>query len=212
MMLPDDTRIAGQKTAADWRALKGRLEGCNGSAIWEQAFKDFFKERLDSRYFEPIRALEGMGKDTGEGFAIVTLHCSLIEFLASTLEGKTYRCRRNGDPPLGEFEYSNSREMFVQFLRSRHPFGKMFAENGAAEDFYASVRCGLLHEARTKGGWRIRVCASVCQAIDADTKVVYRDKMQAAFDQFVNRYEKQLSTDAELQRAFIRKFDSLCNE
>lgn len=212
MKLPDDTWIADKKTVADWRAMKGRLQDFAGPEIWREAFAGFFKARLDSRYFEPINAIEKMGQDVGEGFAIVTLHCSLIEFLASTLEGKTYRYSRDGNPPLGEFEYSNSRDMFVQFLRKRTPFDGMFLLDGPAEDFYASVRCGLLHEARTKGPWRIQVSESAALAIDTSVRIVYRNKMQAAFEQFVNWYEQALPTDAELQKAFIRKIDSLCEE
>ena len=70
----------------------------------------------------------------------------------------------------------------------------------------------LLHEARTKGNWKIRVCKSATQAIDVDAKIVYRDKMQSAFDQFVIWYGRKLPTEAKLQQAFIRKFDSLCDE
>lgn len=212
MTLPDKTCIAGEMTVADWTAMKRCLNGCNGTADWPEAFADFFKGRITSRYFEPIRAIEKMGQDVGEGFAIVTLHCSLIEFLASTLEGKSYRYSRNGNPPRSKFEYSNSRNMFVGFLKRCPPFNKMFSDGGTAEDFYASVRCGLLHEARTKGTWKIRVVASATQAIDAKAKVVYRNKMQSAFDQFVTWYGGQLPKDCGLQKAFIRKFDSLCEE
>lgn len=108
--------------------------------------------------------------------------------------------------------YSNSRDMFVSFLEKNEPFKGMFSKTGAAGDFYASVRCGLLHEARTKGRWKIRVCQSAILAIDTDAKVVYRDKMQSAFDQFVKWYGVQLPTDRGLQEAFLRKFDSLCEE
>jgi hypothetical protein len=87
----------------------------------------------------------------------------------------------------------------------------MFPDNGTAGDFYVSVRCGLLHEARTKGTWKIRVCESAVLAIDAKAKVVYRNKMQAAFDEFVNWYEQQLCEETDVQQAFIRKFDSLCD-
>jgi len=170
------------------------------------------KDHLDSRYFDPIKAFEEVARYEGEGFAIVTLHCSLIEFMEATVEGKTYRLPKRGDPPIDEqFEYSKSGDMIVEFLKNRPPFDKMFASAGTAQDFYASVRCGLVHEARTKGTWKIRVCDSAIQAIDANAKVVYRNKMQGAFDQFVDWYGKQLSQDAELQQAFIRKFDSLCN-
>lgn len=211
MMLPDDTRIAGTKTVADWKAIKHRLEGCGDQSIWKEAFRDFFKARLDSRYFKPIEVLGGMEQYDGEGFAIVALHCTLIEFLASTLEGKTYKYR-NGQSPLGQFEYSNSRDMFITFLENHEPFKAMFSTQGKARDFYASVRCGLLHEARTKGGWKIRVCKADGPAIDVHEKIVYRNKMQAAFDQFVTWYRGKLLSDVEFQKAFIRKFDSLCKE
>ena len=212
MTLPDNTRNAGTKTVKDWTAIKVRPERCNNDpSIWNEAFRNFFKARLDSRYFKPVHAIERMGQNVGEGFAIVTLHCSLIEFLSSTLEGKTYRYRKKGDPALGCDEYTDSRDMFTRFLRTRVPFCSMFSNDVEADDFYKSVRCGHVHEARTKGLWKIKVCRSAAAlAIDANAKVVYRNKMQAAFEQFVNWYEQTLPTDAELQQAFIRKFDSLC--
>lgn len=213
MILPNDTRIAGYKTVADWTAIRGKLD--NGDAdtdTWNTAFREFFKERLETRYFQAIRKLQDIKKDKGEGFAIVALHCSLIEFLASTAEGKTYKYQRNGRPSLGQFEYSNSGDIFITFLENHEPFKAMFSNQGTARDFYTSVRCGLLHEARTKNGWRIKVKQSATQAIDTDAKIVYRNKMQDAFDQFVAWYEKALSSDGTLQKAFIRKFDSLCEE
>lgn len=210
MKLPADTRIAGKKTAADWTAMRDRLSDSPDTAIWTEAFKDFFRTRLESRYFEPIRAIAATGQDAGEGFAIVALHCSLIEFLAATLVGKSYKHRRHGPP--GQFEYSDSGDIFVKFLQNNEPFKSVFAKEGAAWDFYDSVRCGLLHEARTKGRWRIRVCESATYAIDVDGMVVYRNKMQAAFDHFVDWYGQQLPTNVELQQAFIRKFESLCYE
>ena len=214
MKLPNDTRIAGAKTVAHWTEMRGRLTGGSDPAAWADAFDHFFKGRLESRYFEPIRAIDNLRQDSGEGFAIVVLHCSLIEFLAATLEGKIYRLPpKKGEPLLDcRTEYSSSRKMFVRFLENYEPFKNMVSKQGTAEDFYGSVRCGLLHEARTKGRWKIRVCESATQAIDADGKVVYRNKMQAAFDQFVDWYGQQLPMDAQLQQAFIRKFDSLCDE
>jgi hypothetical protein len=211
--LADDTRIAGEKTVADWTAMRGRLNGDSDRSAWTDAFTDFFETRLMSRYFEPIKAIAALEKDAGEGFAIIALHCSLIEFLAATLKGVTYRYQQKGDSPLDkETEYSNSGDIFVEFLESNEPFKGMFSRKGTAKEFYSSVRNGLLHDARTKGRWRIRVCESANQAIDVNDKVVYRNKMQAAFDQFVDWYRQRLRTDAKLQQAFIRKFDSLCDE
>lgn len=212
MKLPDDTRIAGRKTVADWTSIKGRLTGSRNPSAWTEVFNDFFNARLYTRYFQPINALEGLGQNEGEGFAIVVLQCSLIEFLASTLEGSSYKYQRNGQPPLGPFDYANSSDMFVRFLENNEPFKSMFSKAGTARDFYSSVRCGLLHEARTKDHWRIVVDRSASQAIDARAKVIYRNLMQKAFDQFVGWYGGQLPMDRSLQEAFIRKFDNLCQE
>lgn len=212
MKLRDDTRIAGDATVAHWTAMNGQLAKTPDPKTWQKAFNKFFKARLETRYFHPIRVLEKLKQNKGEGFAIVVLHCSLVEFLASTLIGKSYKYQRNGQPPLGQFEYSNSSDMFIEFLEKHDPFKTMFSKQGTAKDFYAGVRCGLLHEARTKNGWQIKVDQSAKQAIDTSARIVYRNKMQAAFEQFVNWYEQALPKDAELQKAFIRKIDSLCEE
>lgn len=207
-----DTRIAGRKTVRDWEIAKLKLKGSTGSEIWQEIFQNFLQTRLEKRYFAPIRALEQMKQHDGEGFAIVALHCTLIEFLGSIICGKTYKYQRRGDPPLNKNEYSDSGDMFIFFLENYEPFKTMFSNRGSAKDFYTSVRCGLLHEARTKNNWKIRVRQSAPTPINTDTKVVYRNKMQNAFDQFMNWYEESLTKDIELQKAFIRKFDSLCSE
>lgn len=208
----DDLRIAGRRTVADWKKLRARLESNNGREVWTEAFEDFFKARLESRYFKPIRTLEAMRAYDGEGFAIVALQCSLIEFLGSTLAGTSYRYWRRSDPPLAAFEYSNSGEVFIDFLTKQKPFAGFFRDNAEARDFYESVRCGLLHEARTKNGWRIRWEGEATVAIDAGGRIVNRHKMGAAFDTFTGWYGEQLRTEHELQAAFLRKFDSLCAE
>lgn len=200
--------IAGSLTAYDWKAFKKTLTPGN-QVQWQKAFDNYFHQRLSLRYLEPIKALQENGTYQGEGFSIVAIQCTLIEFLASTIEGKNYRFRRPKDPPLGKFEYSKSSELFVNFLTSNTPFKEDFNAK-IAQDFYASVRCGLLHEARTKNGWSIWAKATGNVAIDASRKIVFRDNLQNMLLQFVNNYGRQLLANVPLQTAFIRKFDSLC--
>ena len=211
-MMNPTTKIAGKKTVADWQQLKSKLLVEGEAEPWKEAFEDFFHERLKTRYFVPLQVLENMPDKNGEGFSIVAIQCSLIEFLASTVEGKSYRYWRKGDPPLGKFEYANSGDMFRALLTNHVPFKEMFADQAAANDFYSNVRCGLLHEARTKGTWRITVSKSAPKAIDTHSKIVYRNMMQDAFCQFTQWYRDQIHHRVELQQAFIRKFDSLCED
>ena len=145
----------------------------------------------------------------GEGFSIAAVQCSLIEYLESTIQGKSYRYRRDGDPPLGQYEYSNSGSIFESFLMNRPPFDGEFPQQ-LARDFYVSVRCGVLHEARTKNGWTILAKSKTGQIIDATLKIVYRDNFQSGLLRFVKWYKGELPSRRDLQEAFLRKFDSLC--
>jgi hypothetical protein len=56
--------------------------------FWETAFQDYFLDRIQLRYLAPIELLQQLDAKQGEGFAIVSIHCSLIEFLESTFKAR----------------------------------------------------------------------------------------------------------------------------
>lgn len=203
---PGALKIAGQLTAADWQRRKVGLVPGRTPEAWRAAFEDFFVARLQTRYLEPIRRIEAMCTNDGEGFAIVTLQCALIEFLEATRKGTKY-VRGKADP--AAHEYSQSSKVFVDFLTSAPPFNDLF-NKALAEDFYVGVRCGLLHEARTKKGWTIHVWGDNGPFLDPGKKIIYRDRLQVALDAYVDGYGNSLVADQDLQAAFVRKFDHLC--
>jgi hypothetical protein len=166
-------------------------------------------QRLNLRYFNPIKILQDNGTFEGEGFSIMAILCTLVEFLESTFRGLKYRFARNRD--LQPFEYNASREVFVDFLSTRVPFCDHF-DTDLAMEFYTNVRCGLLHEAHTKGGWTIWAKSDVGAIVANDRKTVYRDNFRDAFDICIEEYGKRLLVERELQEAFIRKFDFICEE
>ncbi len=213
---PDDMKIAGNFTVADWNAMKAVLKSDQSSAeIWKLTFETFFRTRIETRYFVPIRLLQKHGENEGEGFSIVALQCSLIEFLASTREGKEYKhCSRG--VKCEENEYCGSGSMFSNFLRDNQPFNDHFSD--LAGCFYTHVRCKLFHEARTKGNWIIRADSpkNINEIVDFVSKpgktILYRNSLQEAFKTYINGYGEELTKCKKLQEAFIRKFDSLCEE
>lgn len=174
------------------------------------AFTEYFQGRLSARYLDPIKVLQDNGTFQGEGFSIAAIQCSLIEFLESAVQGKSYRLLVKGAPPLGPFEYNRSGDMFESFLVKRAPFSAEF-NAATAHDFYEGVRCGLLHEARTKNAWVIwaKHGSRIIDACGAQ-KILYRDDFQKALLDFIAGCRTSLTTDPVIQAAFIRKFDSLC--
>lgn len=202
-------KIAGCLTDKDWKERKPGLVVGGDEKPWKRIFDDFFLERLKTRYLGPVEAIQSLGKNTGEGFSIVAIHCSLIEFLGATLEGKSYRYNPGKKLKLGEFEYDGSKVMFISFLITAPPFKAVFDE-ALAKDFYEGVRNGLLHEARTKNGWKIRTRRTPGPFIEKDTKIVWRDDLQRAFGEFIKWYRAELPKNKSYQEAFIRKFDALC--
>lgn len=203
----DSTKLSSKKTIGDWKAIRNTLAGAK-SEVWEGVLTDFYFDRLKTRYLDPIEAIRknpSISKQQGEGFAIVAIQCSLIEFLESCLQGANYKF----DNPAPPHEYKDSAQMFVSFLTNRQPFAKYFDKH-LAKDFYKSVRCGMLHEARTKGTWLIKEKSKASVIVDPNGPIMFRDNFQEALAQFIEGYRADVPKSAELQKAFIRKFDYLC--
>lgn len=204
----DDTQIAGYRTAQDWCDFRDEfnLSANPSPEIWVRAFDEYFHPRLETRYLQPIEAIKNICKAEGEGFSMMAILCTLVEFLESTVQGRNYA--------FGEKEtdlvYPKSDLIFISFLEKRPPFSGKF-NDGLAKDFYIKIRCGLLHEAKTKGGWRIlEESQDQSTIIDRDEKIVYRNDFQLAIKQFIAWYRNELQAKQKFQEAFIRKFDHLC--
>ncbi|MCF6343615.1 MAG: gamma-glutamylcyclotransferase [Devosiaceae bacterium] len=218
-----DMKIAGHLSVADWRVMEKTLE-VGKPENWEQAYKTFFVTRIETRYFEPIKLLQKHGKNKGEGFSIVTLQCSLIEFLASIRDGviceelKIKDCSQEGCSRkiITNENYVSSAKIFKDFLKNNKPFNADFNSTNKADSFYKDVRCALLHDARTKESWKIRAKSDSDAIISwggkNKEKILYRNNLQSAFEQYIKKYGEELKANASLQEAFIAKFDALCEE
>jgi hypothetical protein len=215
MQLPPDTHIAGWKTVAEWNALKSLLADHNNMEAWSIAYNDYYLGRLTDRYLTPLKAIKEGGSYAGEGFSMMAIICSLIEFLETTEQGINYRFRRNGDPELSEFQYGNNKstDIFVSFLTKRSPFDTQF-NTRTANDFYSNIRCGLLHEARTTGNWTIwgKSSTNVLLEDKGSKIIVFRDDFLAAINTYIESFKENLLASRYKKMAFIRKFESLCCE
>lgn len=208
MKLNISMKITNSKSCKYWFSLKEKIENDpNNKELWVQSY-ELFKERITDRYLNVIDIIEKNDTYGGEGFSIMTILCSLIEFLETTLKGINFNYNSKN---LKEFEYSNgnSRELFISFLTERIPF-KGYFDRELAKLFYFNVRNGLFHEAQTKNNWYIRVDGSKIITQENDKFIVNRIIFKKSIEKFVVLYKNQLLKNKEIQDAFIRKFNNLC--
>jgi hypothetical protein len=128
--MPDSTILCWRnqttvKQLRDWIAAGNRV-----------AIADFLWNRFDERYFAPIHALSLIQKN---GFAIMAVSCLVIEALEAYHRG-------------WESSHGRSELAFCSFMDREAEFHVF---KGRAQDFYRHVRCGILHQAETTGGWTI---------------------------------------------------------
>lgn len=202
-------QIAGKLTIKDWEELANKLD-ISKTENWGSAF-NFYEQRITTRYLNPINAILNMDLNTGEGFAVVNLQCSLIETIECFYNGWIYKY-----PDFFTINRSDSfrgnKKIFECFFKKREPFKCL---NIDGEDFYYNVRCGLLHETQTKRGWIIKAESDKIYELKEGQKIIYRTNFQKAIEDVIKQYKSDLinSREAENLRTNLKgKFNNICLE
>lgn len=221
-------QILDKKT---WTKLRTDINGSyDYSENWGKV-KDLFQQRIQDFYFAPIDDILKTNKQKGEGFSILTLQCALIEMFAAFRVGKIHNRNKPRTGGL-KYEYSSSSSCFVDFLQTEEIFKNHFFvidDNGVkqpnqpfnANQFYDRVRCGLMHEARTKKDWLITSALKdsskpkqfITENKTENTKSVNRTLLQNELKNYFDKYLQELKTTDEngnkFRRLLARKLDHL---
>lgn len=197
-------KIAGNLTEQDWKDLSQKLE-VNKDELWENAF-NFFEQRIQTRYLNPIHQILNMDLNSGEGFAVLNLQCSLIETIECFLSGWVYRHPKYYEIKDNK-EFKGNQKIFESFFNNRSPFKELQIEGC---DFYKNVRCALLHETQTKKGWIIKSGIHII----CDSKTIYREAFQAGIEKVIDDYKDLvINQNNEDTRHYLKKkFDHICSE
>jgi hypothetical protein len=208
-------RIAGRRTDQQWATLKDSLLLEPSLSLWEKAFEQYYRTRINTRYLNPIDSIRRHDTKNGEGFAIVALFCSLLEFLESCERGENFHFIGRSNEVLQPYEYNERQasSYFKDFLRTKKPFDRLVPPE-LIDSFYKDVRCGLLHEARTKGSWYISTAKSngILISQESEKITLYRNQLIPALEIYFDDYRSRLLNNPSTQEAFIRKFDFLCQQ
>lgn len=126
----EETLLSSSVAIARYRELEARRD--------REGIADFILERFSERYITPLRE----GKK--HGFCKMAVCCLMIETLESFWQGwpDTEGCSKKAFRSFFRRCSEQNSELDVFY---RH-----------ADDFYVGVRCGILHQAETTNGWRIR--------------------------------------------------------
>lgn len=125
---PADTELAKDFTVRDYE----KARDCHPPD--RNAIAEAIRRRFTERYVAPARG------NSRHGFTMMAVACLMIEALESFRQG-------------WEKSDNRSKSAFCFFFDRSEPFA---AFRGHAQLFYTHVRCGILHQAETTGGWRIR--------------------------------------------------------
>ena len=213
----DNTKIAKNFTVGDWKNLRKDLK-INEDRNWDKAFNVFY-DRISSRFLEPIKEIQSIGKNKGEGFSIALISVVLLEFLAAFELGLIYKNFKddNNRPPN---EYKDSKTLLKNFILKSDIFKNQFASNKLISKFYDDIRCGLVHQARTLGNNSI-ICDDSLKNTQPNNfyfkseteeeHILNRDLFLKKIHDHINYYNQSLlvNQDELARRLFIMKIDEI---
>jgi hypothetical protein len=150
----------------------------------------FVVERFTDRYITPINAA-GTKKN---GFCTMAVSCLMIEALMSFIKGWLDT-------------KSKSEKAFKKYFGRTDAFETLAQIAG---EFYSHVRCGILHQAETTGGWHIRRDGPL---FDAQTLTINATRFHRAVEKSLTDYSRELEEsdwDVEVWVNFRKKMKRVC--
>lgn len=164
----------------------------NDSAVKER-IAEFFERRFTERYITPIKALV---KERKHGFCTMAVSCLMIEAL---------QCFWTGDK---ETPWKKSEAFFDNFF-DRTPALKIFK----GTTFYGDIRCGILHQAETKGGWKINRENDNRQVLDGRSidATIFHQHVERALIEHVDLLKKEDKTSVRWEKFRLKMSHVLDN-
>lgn len=167
----------------------------------KDAIADFILARFTERYIAPLR-----DTTSRHGFCIMAVCCLMIETLVAFREGL-------------EDTKDEGERVFTEFFKAHNGFG--LSRDSDIASFYTDIRCGLLHQAEARNGWRI-VLEEVpkAQEVDPELPAVDINRTVVRAEIFLDKLEDVLKAYCDELKAenyerliwqnLRKKMDSIC--
>lgn len=183
--MPENTKLSSSVTVEEYKKMLQNRE--------QDKIAEFISERFTERYLTPFT-----DKDTKHGFSMMAISCLMIEALESFKQGWP---NSNSKSALAFCYFFDNSEHFIE-LRGSH------------QTFYRHVRCGLLHQAETTGGWKIT--RKIGQPLlDPETKTINAYKFMQNLKKEIKSYTNELKRsewNSPLWTNTRKKIKYICNQ
>jgi len=182
----DDFELTKDFTVADYRKLEATRN--------TKEIATFIRRRFVGRYLNPLL---NVPQEAKSGFCTMAICCLMIEAVESFRQG-------------WEDSKDKSKQAFGSFFDRFDAFAPL---RGHADDFYTSVRCGILHQAETTNGWRIRreknmpIFESAAHTIGANA---FLDALRLSFEEYCKELDAAEWESDVWVKARI-KLNAICN-
>lgn len=177
-----ETRLSKSVTINKYKQLEAQED--------KRAIAAFIVERFDERYFNPV-----MNSCSKHGFTMMAVGCLVIETLESFYQG---------------WHSSKGKEPFMKFFeRQKNQGGPLGVFANHEIKFHDNIRNGILHQAETKGGWKIRRSGVL---LDLNDTTINAECFIRELKKSVAQYANRLQTDPDpvLWRNFKKKMERVC--
>lgn len=184
----DQTELASDFTVAQYKTACSTQD--------RATIAEALHRRFTERYIKPVMPAS---KKPMHGFTIMAISCLMIESLESFIQG---------------WENSNSKsEAAFCYFFDTHPQFSSF--RGHFAKFYKNVRCGILHQAETTGGWKITRKKGTPLFDDASASLtinatIFLENLVAVLDGFRDNLKTAEWNSAEWKNV-RKKMKALCD-
>ena len=179
-----ETKLSSSTTVAEYQKMVDKND--------RDAISNFIFERFNERYLVPFS-----DKSIKHGFSMMAVSCLMIEALESFRQG---------------WSNSNSRSAlaFCYFFDRSDHFSEL---RGKHQEFYKHIRCGLLHQAETTGGWKITRKGT--QFVESENRVIdatiFMNRLELEIKSYVNEL-KSSEWNSDIWKNTKSKLKHICKQ
>ncbi len=223
----EETKSVGLKEQDIWEKHRLKFKDYSYNEDWKTVI-DIFEKRIKKKFIDPLELLRKHGNNEGSGFSMVAIECLLIELFAAFREGKNFNHNYSKEKNPPSYQYGDCQKLYVRFLTNVPPFNSQFSSDSEklskeanffpANKFYTEVRCGLLHEGKTKGDWTINLKKSnepkeIFLKNEKNKLKIFRTTLLRKIKEYLTAYILELKGKEKqneiLRKNFARKMDHL---